>query len=91
MKRMAEFQLANLHIITHPSANTPLLPEEATILAQANGKILFLHVDGPMSFGSAKNMVRRLESVLGFNTFSSVVLNLFVKGASHRCHRCLGC
>jgi MFS superfamily sulfate permease-like transporter len=91
MKRMADFELANLHIITHPSANTPLLPEEATILEQANGKILLIHVDGPMSFGLAKDMVRRLESVLGFNTFSSVVLDLFVKGASHRCHRCLGC
>ncbi|MDH5700756.1 MAG: SulP family inorganic anion transporter [Nitrospirota bacterium] len=76
VKRMADLELANLHIVTNPTPSTPLLPEEATILEQANGKILLIHVDGPMSFGSAKNMVRRLESVKGFNTFTSVVLDL---------------
>lgn len=76
VKRMADLELANLHIITHPSSSTPLLPEEAAILEQTNGKILLIHVDGPMSFGSAKNMVRRLEAVPGFNTFVSVVLDL---------------
>ena len=76
VKRMADLELANLHLITDSSADTPLLPEEASILEQANGGILLIHVDGPMSFGSAKNMVRRLESVKGFNTFTSVVLDL---------------
>jgi SulP family sulfate permease len=76
VKRMADLELANLHFITNPSTSAPLLPEEATILEQANGKILLIHVDGPMSFGSAKNMVRRLEAVPGFNTFTSVVLDL---------------
>ncbi|MCW5782597.1 MAG: SulP family inorganic anion transporter [Nitrospirales bacterium] len=76
VKRMADLELANLHIVTNPTPSTPLLPEEATILEQANGKILLIHVDGPMSFGSAKTMVRRLETVPGFNTFSSVVLDL---------------
>ena len=76
VKRMADLELANLHFITNPSASTPLLPEEATILEQAGGRILLIHVNGPMSFGSAKNMVRRLEAVPGFNTFTSVVLDL---------------
>lgn len=76
VKRMADLELANLHFITHPSMSAPLKPEEATILEQANGRILLIHVDGPMSFGSAKNMVRRLEAVPGFNTFTSVVLDL---------------
>ena len=71
-----DLELANLHFITNPSASTPLLPEEATILEQAGGRILLIHVNGPMSFGSAKNMVRRLEAVPGFNTFTSVVLDL---------------
>lgn len=39
-------------------------------------KILLIHVDNPMNFGSAKNMVRRLESVKGYKTFTSVVLDL---------------
>ncbi len=76
VKRMADLELANLHIVTNPTPSTPLLPGEATILEQANWKILLIHVDGPMSFGSAKTMVRRLETVPGFNTFSSVVLDL---------------
>ena len=61
--------------MTNPTSSTPLLPEEARILEQANGKILLIHVDGPISFGSAKTMVRRLETVPGFNTFISVVLD----------------
>ncbi|MEO8324845.1 MAG: STAS domain-containing protein [Nitrospirota bacterium] len=76
VKRMADLELANLHIVAKHNPSNPLLPEEATILEEANGKILLIHVDGPMSFGSAKNMVRRLEIVPGFNTFSNVVLDL---------------
>jgi SulP family sulfate permease len=76
VKRMADLELANLHFITHPSMCTPLKSEEDTILEKANGRILLIHVDGPMSFGSAKNMVRRMETVPGFNTFISVVLDL---------------
>lgn len=76
VKRMADLELANLHIVTNPTPSTPLLPEEVRILEQANGKILLIHVDGPMSFGSAKYMVRRLESIPGYNAFSSVVLDL---------------
>ncbi len=76
VKRMADLELANLHIITNPATSNPLVPAEASILEQANGRILLIHVDGPMSFGSAKNMVRRLEAVQGFNTFTSVVLDL---------------
>ncbi len=74
VKRMADLDLANLHIVTNHTPSTPLLPEEATILEQANGKILLIHVDGPMSFESAKNMAHRL--VKGYNTFTSVVLDL---------------
>jgi sulfate permease, SulP family len=76
VKRMADLELANLHIITNPSTSAPLLPEEAAIFEQAGGRILLIHVAGPMSFGSAKYMVRRLEAVPGFNTFTSVVLDL---------------
>ncbi len=76
VKRMADLEVANLHIATKHTPSTLLFPEEATILEQANGKILLIHVDGPMSFGSAKNMVRRWESVKGYNTFTSVVLDL---------------
>ncbi len=76
VKRMADLELANLRLITAPSKHISLDQEETAILERNLGKIVLIHVDGPMSFGSAKNMVRRLENVQGFNNFSSVVLDL---------------
>ncbi|MCA9471794.1 MAG: SulP family inorganic anion transporter [Nitrospirales bacterium] len=76
VKRMADLELANLRFITAPSKHVSLDLEETAILERNRGKIVLIHVDGPMSFGSAKNMVRRLENVKGFNNFSSVVLDL---------------
>ncbi len=76
VKRMADLELANLRVVTGQATEAPILPEESAVLARNNGRIVLIHVDGPMSFGSAKNMVRRLENVPGFNTFSSVVLDL---------------
>lgn len=76
VKRMADLELANLRVVTKPSTQISLTPEETAILDRNQGKIVLIHVDGPMSFGSAKNMVRRLEGVKGFNMFSGVVLDL---------------
>jgi sulfate permease, SulP family len=76
VKQMADLELANLRVITGPVRESPLTPEETAILARNTGRIVLIHVDGPMSFGSAKNMVRRLEALPGFNTFTSVILDL---------------
>jgi len=76
VKRMADLELDSLNIITGSDAETPLSLEEQRILERNKDRLVMIHVNGPMSFGSAKNMVRRLESVKGFNTFSSVVLDL---------------
>lgn len=76
VKRMADMELANLRVITDSSEEAPLTAEEAEVLRRNNGRIVLVHVDGPMSFGSAKNMVRRLESVPGFSDFNCVVLDL---------------
>lgn len=76
VKRMADLELANFRIITAPHEEALLSPEEAKILAQNQGRIVFIHVDSPMSFGSANNMVRRLDRVKEFSTFQSVVLDL---------------
>ncbi|MDT3777404.1 SulP family inorganic anion transporter [Nitrospira sp. MA-1] len=76
VKRMADLELENLSVITGASNETPLLKEEQRILDRNCERIIMIHVNGPMSFGSAKDMVRRLESVKGFNSFSSVVLDL---------------
>jgi SulP family sulfate permease len=76
VKRMADLELANLRVISEPTQEIPFHPEEKVILERNNGRIVLIHVDGPMSFGSAKNMVRRLESLKGFNKFTHVVLDL---------------
>lgn len=76
VKRMADLELGNFRVITTPPEKQSLTAEETAVLARNNGKIVLIHVDGPMSFGSAKNMVRRLDSIPEFSTFSSVVLDL---------------
>ena len=76
VKEMADLELANLRIITEEHPESPLTPEENAILERNAGKIVLIHVDGPMSFGSAKNMVRRIETVPGLKEFTSCVLDL---------------
>ena len=76
VKEMADLELANLKLISESDHEAPLSQEERNVLDRNQGKIVMIHVDGPMSFGSAKNMVRRLETTPGFNTFSSVILDL---------------
>jgi len=76
VKRMANLELANLKVITAPTEETQLSDEEAAILSRNNGRIVLIHINGPMGFGSAKDMVRRLESVRQFANFKCVVLDL---------------
>lgn len=76
VQRMAALELDSLKIITGSVEEIPLSLEEQRVLERNKDRLVMIHVNGPMSFGSAKDMVRRLESVKGFNTFSSVVLDL---------------
>ncbi|MEK6634054.1 MAG: SulP family inorganic anion transporter, partial [Nitrospirota bacterium] len=76
VKRMADLELMNLRIITAQTPESPLTNEEAAVLSRHEGRIILIHIDGPMSFGSAKDMVRRLEGVSRWNSFAVVVLDL---------------
>jgi len=76
VKEMADLQLANMKVITEVPEESPLTSEEAAVMEHNTGKIVLIHVDGPMSFGSAKNMVRRLETAPGLQQFTSCVLDL---------------
>ncbi|HEV8326990.1 MAG TPA: SulP family inorganic anion transporter [Nitrospiraceae bacterium] len=76
VKRMADLELMNLRVITGRTGESPLTEEEAQVLGRHEGKIILIHIDGPMSFGSAKNMVRRLEGVARWSSFQVVVLDL---------------
>jgi SulP family sulfate permease len=76
VKEMADLELANLRVISGTSEEVPLSRAEQAVLDRNKGKIVLIHVDGPMSFGSAKNMVRRLERSPELRTFQSVILDL---------------
>lgn len=76
VKEMADLQLANMSVITGVHEETPLTAEEAEVLDGANERIVLIHVEGPMNFGAAKNMVRRLETVPGLKKFTSCILDL---------------
>jgi SulP family sulfate permease len=76
VKRMADLELMNLRVITDRTAESLLTEEEAAVLGRHEGQIILIHIDGPMSFGSAKDMVRRLEGVSRWSSFRVVVLDL---------------
>jgi SulP family sulfate permease len=66
MQRMTEIQIGNISTITSSKEESPLSDEENEILDQSGGKILLFHLSGPMSFSSAKAMVRRHASTAGY-------------------------
>ena len=65
MQRMTEMQVKSMHAMTKPGEEVPLTEEENDILEQADGQILLFHLSGPMSFSSAKSMVRRHAGIAG--------------------------
>lgn len=73
MQRMVALQLESITAITEPHEEAPLSAEESQILADAKGRILLYHISGPMSFGAAKGMARRLAS---FDEYDVLVLDL---------------
>jgi SulP family sulfate permease len=66
MNRMTEMQISNIRSTMAPDAEIPLSEEENTILEEAKGKIMLFHLTGPMSFSSAKAMVRRHAGIAGY-------------------------
>lgn len=77
MKRMSELQLEKTSTITDPETHSqeelPLSAEESGLMKQTAGRLLLFHVSGPMSFGAAKSMVKRVSSV---DNYEALVLDL---------------
>jgi len=65
VKRMAVVQQQNMQLVRQPDELKNLDTEETAILERAEGRIVLFHVEGPMSFGSAKDMARVLRSSSG--------------------------
>ena len=59
--------------VTDTQQEFPLSDEETRILDEAKGRILLYHISGPMSFGAAKGMARRLAS---FDEYDVLVVDL---------------
>ncbi len=73
MQRMVNLQLSSITAITEPHHEFPLTDQEREILKDARGRILLYHMSGPMSFGAAKGVARRLAS---FDEYDILVLDL---------------
>jgi len=63
LQRMVDLQLGSITAITSPRQEFPLSTEEEEMLTAARDRILLFHISGPMSFGAAKGMVRRLAGI----------------------------
>ncbi|HHJ35219.1 MAG TPA: SulP family inorganic anion transporter, partial [Gammaproteobacteria bacterium] len=69
MKRMTDIQISSMKTVTDPKtpeAEALLSEEEAGIMQQAEAQIMLFHMSGPMSFSSAKSLVRRHASIAGY-------------------------
>ena len=73
MNRMVDLQLKSISTIREVDEDSPLDEEEAAILAEAKGRILVFHLGGPMSFGAAKGMARRLAQ---YDEYDVLILDL---------------
>lgn len=60
--RMAEAQMHSAKFAFGQEHDLDLTEEESAILEQAQGKIVLFHVEGPLSFGSARDIARLLQS-----------------------------
>ena len=66
MHRMTQMQIDGIKTITNSEDAYHLSEEESKILDEASGKIMLFHLTGPMSFSSAKAVVRRHASTAGY-------------------------
>ncbi len=62
VKRMSDSQAASMKIVGGSGDWTELTDEEVEILESSGGRIVLFHIEGPMSFGSAKGIVRLLAT-----------------------------
>ena len=73
MQRITEMQIQCMRPVTKPHNEVPLTDAENRILEQADNKILLFHLSGPMSFTSAKALIR---SHSGVTDYKIMVLDL---------------
>lgn len=66
VKRMSDLQIASVRSIVEPEDDSSLSGEESETFARAGGKAMYVHLGGPMSFGAANELGRRLGAAVDF-------------------------
>ena len=71
MQRITEMQIASMKAVRMPGDDSQyeraLSSAETEIMNQADGKIVLFHMSGPMSFSSAKALVRRHAATVDYD------------------------
>ncbi len=62
VSRMADLQLKSAKVMRNSEQSHDLAAEEAAILDAAGGRIVLFHIEGPLSFGSARDIARMMQS-----------------------------
>jgi SulP family sulfate permease len=76
IKNLTDIQIQEMRAVTRAQDEEWLSPEARSLLTAAKGRILMLHLSGPLSFGAAKAMSQQLSIVENYEIlildFSSV-------------------
>ena len=82
LQRQAEVLSGQVKAIKQPDEDDSLNVEERELIAKADGRILLFSLGGPMSFGAAKTISRRLAIVGNYDTLILDVSNVPLIGVT---------
>jgi len=63
VKRMADLQLENINVLDGNTDHAHLSSEEKALYKRCLGRAMMIHLAGPMSFGAANGMTRKISGV----------------------------
>ncbi len=63
VQRLSNLQLDKINVISALKEEHPLSKEEASLLTGLKGKATLFHLSGPISFGAAKGMSKKLDHI----------------------------
>ena len=73
VKRMADLQLESVELSTEGQAQSRLSEAEEIAFNQCGENVLLIHLGGPLTFGAANGLTRRLSNI---GKYRSVILDL---------------
>ncbi|MEJ2514816.1 MAG: SulP family inorganic anion transporter [Gammaproteobacteria bacterium] len=72
VKQMADLQLESVRTVDNPAGEASLSEEESALMDRMRGDVLLVQLSGPMSFGAANGLHRRLGR---YQDYSVVILD----------------